>query len=94
MAQKVMYVVGTEVETLLDGAGKDFFTVPTDGPEFHTPRLPMYYRDTRWNMFMGRYSNIFTSTHDPNGATKYENYEDAVKWNEEFLRGEGVIYRF
>lgn len=94
MAQKVTYVVGSKIYTQLDGVPEGFFTVPTDGPSFNTPILPRYYKDTRNLSGYGGHSDIFTSSTDPNWATKYENYEDAVKWNEEFLHGEGVVYRF
>lgn len=92
--QKVYYVVGTNIKTSLESCGPNFFTVPTDGPEFNTPHLPFFYIDTRSMEGRGEYWDIFTSTHNPRQATKYENYEEAKAWNDKFLDGAGVIYRF
>jgi len=93
MSKKVMYIVGCKVQTVIDVAGKDHFTIPTDGPEFNTLVIPRYYRDTRDEYGHSDWFDTFTSSHNPLDATKYDNYEDAVKWNETFLHGDGIIYR-
>lgn len=91
---KVIYVVGSKVRTMLTEVREGFYTVPTDGPEFHTSIIPRYYRDTRKESGHSDMSDIFTSSTNPHYATKYNSYEEAKKWNEEFLQGEGVVYRF
>jgi hypothetical protein len=52
----------------------------------HTYSLPRYYIDTRDDPYnYGTHSNIFTSTHNAEFATRYDTYEEAVAWRKEFL---------
>lgn len=84
------YVVGTTTETLLE-SHPDFFTCDTSGPEFHTPRVPLYYIDTRNLEGYGRFDNYFSSTLNVFEATAFGTYEDAVAWRNEFLE-DCIIY--
>lgn len=69
---KYKYVVGTAPEYKSHNEGKSI-------------RVPRFYKDTRNDPHEGRFSNIFTSSHNWMHATHYDTYEDAVNWMKEFL---------
>lgn len=87
--QKVIYVVGSTIQSL----AQLMKTESTD-PKAITPIVPRFYRDTRGEKGYGGSSDIFTSSLNPFDATKYTTHEAAVDWNNEFLDGHGIIYRF
>ena len=80
----VKYIVGWKDKTRMDGVAKDFYKVPTDGPEFHTLEIPRYYYVT---------DNGFGSTSNPDRGTWYEDYWEAEEWNNKWLHGDGTIFR-
>jgi len=88
------YVVGTKVRTALEEVPEGFYTCDTSDKRFHTPQLPRFYRDTRSELGHDDFNDIFTSSVSPISVTTYHSWEAAEKWNQEFLKGEGVVYRF
>lgn len=55
-----------------------------DGQTYYD--IPRYYRDTRSEEDnYSRYSNIFTSSTVATYATKYDTYDEALAWRNEFL---------
>lgn len=90
MATQWKYIVGTEVTIpAIDGGpqlGRGF------NIDNYIPEVPIYYRDTRDDLDEGGYSNIFTSSSSPYSATKYDTFEEAWAWKEEFIP-EAIIYR-
>lgn len=75
-----MYIVGSRPE-VITRENRDL------------PNLVVYYIDTRpESIFYDSWSDIFDSSLNPSMATKYDSYEEAQQWNEEFLDGEGLVY--
>ena len=82
------FIVGTLPRTINSIMG----TEKTE-PLFTALCLPTFYHDTRGENGHGDSSDIFTSSVNPNDATRYNTAEEAENWNKEFLDDEGVIYR-